>query len=779
VTLVYLAAAWGAGVLLASGSDAGSRGWLALAAACLALAVILRRDRSARLILACLALFGFGAARCAWALRPLPSDHIAHRADTGYVTLTGLIVAPPDVRDSHVNLRVAVERARQHGLDQAARGTALVQAPRDGDYAYGDRVRVEGALITPPEFDDFSYRDYLARRGVHALMPNARVALLARDQGRPWLAALYELRARALRRVDRLLPSPQAPLLSGIVLGDDSALDAEVRAAFSRTGTSHIIAISGANVVVVLRALMGLLAPLGVRRARWLSIAGVALYAVFVGGDATVVRAAIMGGLAVLAAQTGRRAHGLTALAFTVWAMSLINPQVMWDVGFQLSVAATLGLILFAEPVTRALRGLLERLLPREAARRAAGWLTEPVAVTLAAQITTTPLIVLVFGQLSLITLAANFLILPAQPYIMLGGWLTLIAGSLSAALGELLAWAVWLPLTWTLTVVRALAEVRWAALPVELSARTIGIYYAALVAVAWLRVQHPDDRAALWRWARRRVTPLALGGTAAVVGALIWAQALTQPDGKLHVWFLDVGGGHAVLIQTPRGAQILVDGGDSPTRLRRAVGDALPFWDRSLDMVIATQPKRATLGALPDLLRHYDARLLLGGQAALAMVPAGRGAQVQPIAAGWRVVTGDGVTVEALHPALAAGPNADPEDTALVLRVTFGASSFLLAPDMSEEGVRELLGAAPYVGSAVLELPGDGARPANPDAFLAAVSPQAAVVNLEAGSRSALPHPDTLAWLRAGATPLFRTDQQGTVQMITDGRTLTIRTAR
>ena len=157
----------------------------------LALAYAARRNRSWRLFFVCAALFAFGAGRYAWAARPLPADHIAHAVDTGYVTLTGIIARDADVRDHHTNLHVQVESIQQDGEPTGRQGLVLVQAPRQGDYAYGDRVTVSGALLTPPEFDDFSYRDYLARRGIHAMIPNAQVEILAHDQGQPWYALMY------------------------------------------------------------------------------------------------------------------------------------------------------------------------------------------------------------------------------------------------------------------------------------------------------------------------------------------------------------------------------------------------------------------------------------------------------------------------------------------------------------------------------------------------------------------------------------------------------------
>jgi competence protein ComEC len=789
MTLLYLVAAWVAGIFLASFANSPSGTWFVLAAGSVCLAYLFRRNRLWRLSLICAALFALGAGRYAWASRPLPADHIAHYVDSGYVTLTGVIDRDLDVRDRYVNLYVQAESLRQDGQDHPAQGLALVQAPRYGSYAYGDRVTASGQLLTPPEFDDFSYRDYLARRGIHAMMPDAQVDVLAHHQGRPWYAAMYALKDRAQRTINRLLPSPQAPLLDGILLGVESGIPDDVREAFNRTGTSHVIAISGANIIVVIRVLMGLLKPpLGQRRAGWVTLVGVGFYTILVGADPAVVRAAIMGSMALLAAQWGRRAYGLTLLAFAIWLMTLWNPLTLWDIGFQLSVAATAGLVLFSDSFTKALERALQRGFARHTARQITQWLAEPVVVSLAAQVTTTPLILVYFGRLSVVSFLANILIVPAQAYIMTLGWLAAMLGMIWPLIGEPLAWIVWIPLTYTLEIVRQLGKLEWASMNVDFPTSYAWGVYALLLGVALVIIQHPEDRALLFRSLRRRLTAYTVIACGAILVVLIWATALSQPDGKLHVWFLDVGDGNAVLIQTPHGAHILIDGGPNPTRLRRGVGDALPFWDRSLDMLIITQPRNSAIDALPALLDRYEIKsVLTNGQSAdsdsyqaLARIWQARGISVLAVSAGYRLVSGDNVTLEILHPQVQPVANADSEDAGMVIRVSYGDASFLITSDLSARAEDIMLKAGWYIGSTVLMLPAHGSPTANSAVFLQAAQPQVAVATVGTGNRSGLPAPETVNLLREVTSgPLYRTDQQGTVEMTTDGHTLWIATER
>lgn len=775
MTLVYLVGAWLAGVLVAARTATSPSVWLALAGVSVGAALALRASRRDRLTLACLCFFALGAARYSFTQRPLPADHVAWRAGRGWVSLAGVVDAPPDVRDSHVNLRVRAERIGPATAPEAASGHVLVQAPRAATFHYGDRVQVSGSLLTPPEYDDFSYRDYLARRGIYALLPAESLEVIGRDAGSPWLGAIYTLREHSTAVIERLLPSPQAPLLIGILLGDESGIPADVREAFNRTGAAHVLAISGANIAILLRVLMGLLAPLaGRRRALWLSSALVFGYAVLVGWDPAVVRAAIMGVLALIALQTRRRAHGITSLAFAVWLMTLQSPTVLWDIGFQLSVAATAGLILFSDDFTRLLDGALRSVFQAETAARLVGWLSEPLVVSLAAQIVTTPLILVYFGRLSVASLLANLLIVSIQPYIMIGGWIALAAGLVWLPVGEVLAWIVWLPLTYMLWVVEALARFSWASVEAGLPASAAWAFYALLLAYGLIRVMHPDDRRTLAQKLMRSVPGYAPAAAGGVTALLLGVMALQQPDGRLHVWFLDVGGGASVLIETPRGAQFLVNGGESPTRLQAALGRALPFYDRELDAVILTAPGADAASALRAVFGRYSTEMVLLAAPvemdALAEEIAGdaRVVQLQP---GHLISTDDGVQIESV---------VSKAGSVAALRISYGEASFLLGFELTSRDELGLLSSGWYPRSAVLQVPGGGSQRANSPTFLMTVQPQVAVMSVAAGNRGGLPHPAVLEWLdQAGQPRVYHTDRDGTIEVITDGATLEVWTAR
>ena len=788
MTLLYWVAAWTCGIFLGRHTTSSPFYWLLAGILFASTAVVIRKHFNARirLALAVLAFMAWGVGRISWANQPLPDHHIAYRVGTGFVTLSGTISDYPDVREHFVNLQISVTSLQTSGSATRSTGKILAQAPRYGNYKYGDTVTVTGKLLTPPEFDTFSYRDYLARRGIYGYIPNAEVDIIQRTDR--VLGYVFDLRAHFESIIEDLLPSPQAPLLSGILLGVESQIPPDVREAFNRTGTSHIIAISGANIIVVIQVLLRSLQPItGKRRARLLTISGVGFYTILVGADPAVVRAAIMGSLSLIAMQTGRKAHGLTSLAFSIWLMSLVNPTILWDVGFQLSVAATAGLVLFADDFARALEAVLARGFAENSARQIAHWLSEPVTIGLAAQITTTPLILFYFGRFSLISFIANVLILPVQAYIMIWGWITVGIGSVWLLGGQVLAAVLWIPLTYTLEIVRSLSRLDWASTPWKPSESAVWIFYGVFLGIAWLRMLHPEDRRVWFDRLRRQISTGAAFVGITLVCVLVWYSALRQPDSQLHIWFLDVGGGNAVLLQTPQGAHVLIDGGSNPSRLRSAIGDILPFWDRNLELVLVSQPKSSAIGAVPALLENYRPSLILTNgqtaasesiQALLAMAGT-HSWPVHTVTAGYTIRTSDGIEIMILYPPPLPPDqitNKTLDEMPLVIRVQYKNTSLLVVPEISE-GVRDdLIHSPAYFESTIVVLPSHGHRRVNTIEFLHKVKPRVAIVMVAAGNRSDLPHTETLTRLASEGDPkVFRTDQHGTTEIITDGNQMWI----
>ncbi len=583
MTLVYLSVAWACGICLAhllwsqGALDCASPVWpAALLGGLLAgLAFALRRHAPARwgAILAAFLLLGLARYQAQpFAACPGVDDLAYYNDGESPITLEGVIAAYPDLRDVTAQYVVQAERITVEGVSRAVRGRVLVQAARRPVYRYDDRIRVSGRLETPPLLDDFDYRAYLAQRGIHSLMHRARVTLLAEGQRHPVRAAIYRVRADGFALLNRLLPEPAAALANGILLGIESGIPAELNDAFQRTGASHIIVISGSNMSLFAGLFMATLSRwIGKRRAAWPALILVALYVLLAGDGPAAQRAGLMSGLLILAIYLGRQSTAYVSLCAAGLAMTVANPLALWDTGFRLSFLATLGMILFTGPLNRRLAAFLARWLPSAALKPTLDFLGSALVVTLAAQALTLPLLVAVFGRLSLISPLTNFLILPVQPAIMTGGLLTLLGGFVWEPLGRVLAVAPWLFLTYTTALVRWTASLPLAAVEVGPLGRSLALLpYIGLALYAALRLLRSHGvTARLSRRAAARafgvLTPLAL--LTAVLAGL--------PDGRLHVRYLAAGDAEAALIVTPGGQRVWVwDGrGDAAALARQAGG--------------------------------------------------------------------------------------------------------------------------------------------------------------------------------------------------------------
>ncbi len=538
-----------------------------------------------------------GAWRLSVAVPNFDSSHISAYNDSFRIaTLTGVVTDFPDVRDEYIGLRVMSESIRYLDSDspEIIAGDALVRADRFSSFSYGDRVEVLGILETPPEFQDFSYRNYLARQGIFSLISNASVTILSTREGGPVLQILFDLRQRGLETLYSIFPDPEASLLAGILLGIESGISSEVREAFNDTSTTHIIAISGFNITILAALVISLTGrTLGMRKGAVVAAIVIAFYTLLVGADAAVVRAAIMGSLALFARFLGRVTLALASLSAAAIVMTLVNPYVLWDVGFQLSFAATIGLVLYAEPIKARFVRVASRWMAGGKAKRLSAPVGEFILFTFAAQITTLPLTAYHFQRLSLVSFITNPIVLPAQPPLMILGGLAMLAGMVWLPLGQLLAWPAWLFPAFTIRVVDWFAGVPSAAIelgPVSLLA-VVAMYVLLFGATIW----------AVLPQARRPSLPapslLAILVAMLMLVTLTWKTVGDRPDGRLHVTTFESGG---TLIETASGRFILIGGGNSPTALSNSLGRRLPIFHRRLDWLVIPDRQISGLAGVP-----------------------------------------------------------------------------------------------------------------------------------------------------------------------------------
>ena len=779
--LLILTAAWAFGISIARALPALDILPWVIAAVLAAAGTVVALSRNALRNL-CLVLLFIAAGAARQSLVPRSSEIAAYNGYTG--TVTGTVIAEPVARDDRIQIRLDSETIFVNSRDEPTSGLVLVEATVGAKAAYGDRVRATGALDHPGAGDSFSYADYLGRQGVFSIMRNAGLEVISQGHGNPGIATLLELKHIARRIIAEQLPEPQGGLLTGILLGDDSGLSPELEEAFERVGASHVIAISGFNMVVVSAIVLRLLSSaMGGRSAAatGLAVAVIVAYSIFVGASPSILRAALMSVLLVIGNQLQRRTFVPTSLAFAALCLSMLDPNILLDIGFQLSFFAVLGLGLFVEPLSERFQSVLHSVLPLRIAKPFHSFLNEPLIVTFAAQIATLPLVILYFGRLSILALPVNMLIVPVQAAALMLGFFAVGSYVFAPAIGTLVFWVDLLFLSWTIEVVRAFARLEFAEILVDLDGRVIQVSYLLLLGYAMVNAARPRLWTRLQTFLRMNIVVTSIGVSAFIALVLMWSMICSRPDGMLHVWFLDVGHSNAILMQMPGGAHVLVDGGRFRARLLTAIGDRLPFYDRQIEMLFITQPDEWDIAAISAVLQRYGVSAwMYHGQVNRSEVLAqiqGRlkrmGAKLVEARAGATVDFGDGARIDVLHPRAAPAIGDKLGDSVLVLRVSYGDASFLLTSDLSAAGQRDMLARGISPSATVMQIPQHGTARAIDSEFLELAQPQVAVLQTDIANRRGDPDPDTLAKLNG--LRLFRTDEQGAVHIFTDGKTLEI----
>ena len=623
-----------------------------------------------------------------------PDALVQYHDETPYgrpQVLEGVIVGYPVQREKYVQYQVRVDAIWQGGDRRPIHGMALVRADTDSDMHYGDAIRIRGVPTTPPSFPGFDYRRFLARKGIYTLIRRADVHLLAHHKGNAFFSRLYAVRARASAILNQLMPQPYAALANGMILGIESGIPRELYEQFNLTGASHVIVISGSNIAIVSGLLLMLFSfVLGRRRtlAALLSITGIILYTLLVGADAAVVRAAIMGGLYVLAIAFNRQSIALITLFVAGLIMLLLNPLTLWDVGFQLSFMATLGLILFSTPLQTRWNAVIGKRLPGPVN----SVLAEGLLITLAAQLTTMPLVVIYFGRLSLISFLANLLILPVQPPIMIVGGVSILLGMVFLPLAQLIAMIPLASLWWTVFVVQRTAAIPWGSIEVNAFGRMVAsLYYAGFLAgfVAWVVRRERGAAGLIPETLRPGVTRALLAAGLLVLP--LWMGAAVQearPDGRLHIRLLGMNHAVAWLLTAPGGQRVLLVGNES---------DDFPLPDILKTLPNGKKPLNLTIFTLPEA--NFDPKKPILAQKSLLS---------SDLAPEMRIRLDEDVTLRVMPT-----PAAEP----LLFHLSYGDFSLLLPLTNSQQTQQTLAAdpATPAVTVLVTPWPGTGAWP-NPD---------------------------------------------------------------
>jgi competence protein ComEC len=724
--------------------------------------------------------------------------------DEASATLEGLLRGDAAASEAGVSLSVAVDSIRSAGSEREgfsrASGGVLLTVTGElarfhiGEWRSGRRVRLPARLHRPQRYLDPGVPDAersLARRGtslVGTVKSGALVDVLAGASR--WDESISAVRAFArtalAASVDRYSPQ-SGGIVAAIVIGDRSRLDADLQRRLQEAGTYHVVAISGGNIAILAGVLLWTFRAAGWfgRSAMLASVALIIGYARFVGGGASVDRAAIMAAAYFGARVFDQRTAPLNALAVVAAILVAVDPLSIADPAFLLTFGATLAILIAAPIIEPWIRGRRSAAVARIA------------AASVAVEILLLPVGAFLFSRVTFAGLVLNVLAIPLMGVAQIAGMLVVPAALVSASAAAAIGWVAHLGasgLVWSASLVQFVPAATWrVATP---AAATCALYYAGLVAffVGW-RVRKDtlgSREPPLRRWTR-------LGGCAIWLGAaawIIWEPAsilAARGDGRLHVTFIDVGQGDSIFVVFPRGSTLLVDAGGVASSSGFNVGDRVvapvvrASEHRRIDRLALSHGDPDHIGGAMSILREFRPVEVWEGIAvprpdALTALRT----EAQSLGARWRNVYAgastqiDDVDVVAWNP---RPPEWERQrvrnDDSLVLEIRWRDVSVLLTGDIGkspEAEVRSLMGRLPPKAIRVIKVPHHGSLTSSSQPFVEAIRPQIAVVSAGRLNHFGHPVPEVLKRYEAVGAEIFRTDRDGAVLLETDGWRVSVR---
>ncbi|MFF5263388.1 ComEC/Rec2 family competence protein [Actinomadura viridis] len=569
--------------------------------------------------------------------------------------------------------------------------------------------------------------------------------------------AAERVRAR-LRQATERLPPDQRGVLPGMVIGDTSRIDPELAEDFRAAGLAHLLVVSGANLAIIIGAVLGLcrLAGLGRLRAPPLAVLAVLAFVLVARPEPSVLRATVMGLIGLLALVTGRSRQGLPVLGAAVLVLVLLDPALARSYGFTLSVLATAGLLVLAP----AWRDRLRRRMP--------GPLADALAVAAAAQVAVAPVLVMLSGEVGVVAIAANLLAAPAVAPATLLGALAAVVALVTLPAARLLVWPAGLAVGWITGIARTAADLPYATIPW----RGGGLGAAGLIAAAAVGLLILRSRRL------RLLAAAAMTGVLVAVVGLRMAAPRWPPPGWAMV-ACDVGQGDALVLASGRGGGVVVDTGPDPRLMDRCL-ERLGV--RHVPLLVLTHPHADHIGGTSGAGRGRTVGLVL-----ISPSSPGRearytaGLATRPASAGQTWTVGD-LTLSVLGPPAQTPRVSEPgEGTAannasIVLVARSPGFSALLTGDIEPDAQRSLIPGVPRVQ--VLKVPHHGS-PRQAPAFLAAAGPAISIISVGKENDYGHPSPATLDLLRRLGTRVHRTDHGGDIAVVRTATGLAVVTRR
>lgn len=703
------------------------------------------------------------------------------------VKIEGIVDAVPEIMESdgenkRVRYVIRVEKVKQERtkefIKSSGRLRLSIQYKSDNCKvaAYGDNLVVHGKVLELHGYNNPGQIDMTTSLRREKI--TARMAVQEQDstvigllKGVSWQETLANWREEIIKAFQRVMPLNDAGIITALLFGGYQNINKSVVNDFAATGLIHILSVSGAHIALVAGLIRWICERLRLSSLVTASLAAllITLYAVMSGLTPPVIRSAIMGLISLLAVVFERESYAPTALSITALGMLIYQPLLLFDISFQLSFGATAGLVFLYRPTVEYLSRLPD-------------WLAGPLAVTLSAQIGVIPLIAWYFNNFSLISFAANILVLPIVELVILLGLAGVIIYMAIPVAGNIIFVVSSLLIGCIIIFTRFLAEVPYSLIYIPTMGLGASIVFYLLVAwvYGWRPFAVPGPKQLYVQWPKNCILIVVI-----LAGMFVFYRGYPHP---LTVHFIDVGQGDASLIITPHGRAVLIDTGGSFSGSNFDVGErvVVPYIKHygvtTIDYLILTHGHQDHAGGAAGVASKVNVKHLMLPQeqytpAVQALIRARSDMVIIPTSTGQTFeLDGAVVYIEQAIATIEKEQAASSNEVSNVIRVTYGQHSFLITGDLEEKGEKLLL-ENDVKPCTVLKVGHHGAKTSTTAPCLQAVNPQFAVISVGYANRFGHPHPETLKRLEAGKTAIYRTDMHGAVIFKSNGKKLDVDT--
>lgn len=746
------------GIVIADSFNTGTVSAVAFVAASLVTHLIVTYRRSSLKLLSAVLIFIFlGMFLTSLTISKLDSSLLCKAAgQSSYVTVEGILSSDPTGQNGVLNFDLKVEKVVLNGEEwlTSEKLRVRVRSTRQPRLYMGKRARISGRLELPRSDGDFNYRRYLYHRGITALLSALPDDIKSVDNTGFSLASFAgSIRHWIKERNLAHLPRKDAGLLNGVVLGDTSSIDEDLDEMFRITGLTHILAASGINIALVLGALWPLLRFLRLRaRAQVLVlVAFAAFYTLISGMSPSISRAFLMSTIMLTAWLLGKETNIAASLAAAALVLLIADPFVLYDIGFQLSFAATASLIAFTPDVDRLMGGVPKSL-------------RSALSVTLAAQIGVLPIIVYYFGQVSAISLVANLIIIPLAASALVLGMVVLPI----EAVAPLLAEPVYLILS-----VNLKAMIYGTDLLSKAPGASVFLGQPSLIEVAVFYIVIAVGGLFLRRIKLRlRLVHVVIILVAVSATSVWWQVGRSLAPSQPEVTFFDVGQGDSAMLTTPDGTRLLIDTGPDPGIIKRKIEKRGVV---KIDALLISHAHSDHIGGARKLLDTVSVGSLFypaglkGEKSCVSLLSyAGKkGIKCVPVENGDILHLGKFMEIDTLYADIADTGN----DESAVVIVKYGRLSMLFTGDAGEDIEQKLITEGKNIDVDILKVGHHGSATASTRDFLRTVTPAVSVISVGKNNMYGHPARSTIGRLLASGSKIYRTDRDGDVTIKSDGR--------